>query len=302
MQAATLLKYVKDPGLLDKASVKQLQGLVNDFPYFEGAHLLLSMAARKWDASVYQQTLKKTAIVVTNRAHLFELIHNFEDPLKPEKEVPQSKPGELQTEVKHELDILKAAEISVPPATPSGTTGDLAEKNLEKEIAKQVVNAFVEKEILKTHELNKPKPEAQPASFGDWLSYLKKNNGQSYGEIEQLVIREKEKQHDAGKEGAVAAHDQLSRKQKQKALIEKIIEQNPGPIRAKEEQKFFTPETQARESLLDNEHLITETLAQIYALQGNVNKAVRAYQILSLKFPQKSAYFASLIQKLKNNQ
>jgi hypothetical protein len=58
----------------------------------------------------------------------------------------------------------------------------------------------------------------------------------------------------------------------------------------------------AKESLIENEHLVTETLAKIYALQGSVNKAVRAYEILSLKFPQKSAYFASLIQKLKNNQ
>jgi hypothetical protein len=85
-------------------------------------------------------------------------------------------------------------------------------------------------------------------------------------------------------------------------LIDKIIETNPGLIRNKEEPKFFTPDTKAKESLIENEHLVTETLAKIYALQGSVNKAVRAYEILSLKFPQKSAYFASLIQKLKNNQ
>jgi len=51
--------------------------------------------------------------------------------------------------------------------------------------------------------------------------------------------------------------------------------------------------------LLEHEHLVTETLAKIYALQGNVNKAIRAYEILSLRFPQKSAYFATLIKKLK---
>ena len=70
----------------------------------------------------------------------------------------------------------------------------------------------------------------------------------------------------------------------------------------KEEQKFYVPDTKAKESLLDNEHLVTETLAKIYALQGNTGKAIRAYQILSLKFPQKSVYFASLIKKLKNNE
>jgi hypothetical protein len=92
------------------------------------------------------------------------------------------------------------------------------------------------------------------------------------------------------------------RKQKNKAIIDKIIENSPGLIKVKEETKFFTPDSKAKESLQENEHLVTETLARIYALQGNVNKAVRAYEILSLKFPQKSAYFATLIQKLKNNK
>jgi hypothetical protein len=72
-------------------------------------------------------------------------------------------------------------------------------------------------------------------------------------------------------------------------------------IRQKEEQKFFKSDFKAKESLVENEHLVTETLAKIYALQGNISKAVRAYEILSLKYPQKSAYFASLIQKLKSN-
>ena len=93
----------------------------------------------------------------------------------------------------------------------------------------------------------------------------------------------------------------MQRKQKNKAIIDRIIESSPGTIRVKEEQKFFTPDTKAKESLQDNEHLVTETLAKIYALQGNVNKAVRAYEILSARFPQKSAYFQGLIQKLKTN-
>ena len=93
-----------------------------------------------------------------------------------------------------------------------------------------------------------------------------------------------------------------SRRQKQKAIIDKIIETSPGIVRPKEDQKFYVPDVKAKESLLENEHLVTETLARIYALQGNTGKAIRAYEILSLKNPQKSAYFASLIQKLKNNQ
>ena len=44
----------------------------------------------------------------------------------------------------------------------------------------------------------------------------------------------------------------------------------------------------------------TETLAQIYADQGYPDQAIQIYSRLSLRFPEKSAYFAALIEKLKN--
>jgi tetratricopeptide (TPR) repeat protein len=42
----------------------------------------------------------------------------------------------------------------------------------------------------------------------------------------------------------------------------------------------------------------TETLAQIYAEQGYFEQAKRIYSKLILAYPEKSAYFAALIQKL----
>lgn len=299
MQAAELLKYIKDPSLLNKQSITDLQKLVNDFPYFQTAHLLLSMSSKKWDASVYQQSLKKTAIVATNRAHLFSLIHKLENESLVEKEekVVEEKITEQKNTVedqKHELDILKATEvvteIKKEEVLVSAKKVLDPEEVLEKEIQKQVVESFVEKEILKTQELHHPVEikKEEPSNFSDWLLFLRKNNGQSYENIEEKVNQEKEKNKISTK------------KEKNKALIDKIIETNPGLIRNKEETKFYTPDSKAKESLIENEHLVTETLAKIYALQGSVNKAVRAYEILSLKFPQKSAYFASLIEKLKN--
>jgi hypothetical protein len=312
MQTSDLIKYIDKPQLLDQQSVIQLQKLVADFPYFQTAHMLLSVASKKWDASIYQQSLKKTAIVVTNRSHLFNLIHQAEN---PEAEVSKAEPEvakketriDTQTEdSKQELDILKAAEIAAEPVAvvPDRKPVD-AEEVLEKEIGKQVVEAFVEKEILKTPETHSKSPADQPESFGDWLSFLKKNNGQPYRQIEEQVSTGKLKKAADERQAKKETSERTppsSRKEKNKAIIDKIIQSSPGLIRQKEEQKFYTPDIKAKESLLENEHLVTETLAKIYALQGNVNKAVRAYEILSLKFPQKSAYFATLIQKLKNNQ
>jgi hypothetical protein len=324
MQAQDLIKYIQQPQSLSKQSIKDLQKLVKDFPYFQSAHVLLSMASKKWDASIYQQSLKKTAIVVSNRSHLFQLIHELENEVEAQKAealVVKNEPVSLETtkaeEVKHELDILKATEVSAEAvlnteAAPIEVIAEKvkpnAEQILEKEIASGVVNAFVEKEILKIAD-QQPEEEVikkEPASFVDWLSLLKKNNGQSYAQIDKQVKEEKEKsaaaKSEQPKETKTDKDPSQQKKQKNRAIIDKIIESGPGLIRVKEEQKFFSPDNKAKESLLENEHLVTETLAKIYALQGSVNKAVRAYEILSLKFPQKSAYFANLIQKLKNNQ
>lgn len=326
MQAAELIKYIENPALLDKDSVKHLQKLAVDFPYFQSAHILLSMASKKWDASAYQQSLKKTAIIASNRAHLFNLIHQLENNevlgiTKPDTKEVVTNAEERKEETQQELSILKAAEISselvqtpVLDIIPEVKKVALSpEEVLEKEIQNQVVNSFVETEVLKTPDYDKPLATAPlPDSFTEWLALMKKNNGQSTEQLDEQISAARSKkgikeQKAAEKEKNTESTETIekssleARKLKNKAIIDKIIEKSPGLIRQKEEQKFFAPDIKAKESLIENEHLVTETLARIYALQGNINKAIRAYEILSLKFPQKSAYFANLIQKLKNN-
>ncbi len=65
---------------------------------------------------------------------------------------------------------------------------------------------------------------------------------------------------------------------------------------------FFTPQQAAKRSLDDTAGLVTETLAKIYAKQGNTAKAIEAYGKLALKYPEKSTYFAGLLQALEAQQ
>ncbi len=55
----------------------------------------------------------------------------------------------------------------------------------------------------------------------------------------------------------------------------------------------------ARQSVTENADLISETLADLLAAQQQYEKAIKMYERLILKFPKKSAYFASKIEKLK---
>jgi hypothetical protein len=175
---------------------------------------------------------------------------------------------------------------------------DKLNKDIEKEISKGIIQSYVQTDIIKTPELAKEE-KVEPSSFTEWLKTIQKeaHTFQTETKKEDSIPKE-----NAEKEQKIVKIDKKSSVfDEKKQLIDKIIESDPGRIKLGTN-KFFTPATDAKQSLLENEHLVTETLAKIYALQGNISKAIRAYEILSLKFPQKSVYFASLIEKLKTNK
>ncbi len=82
-------------------------------------------------------------------------------------------------------------------------------------------------------------------------------------------------------------------------LIEKFIEKQPTISKPKKEE-FFSPVESAKESLIENDEIVTETLARVYLEQGHYIKAIAAYEKLSLKFPQKSSFFANQIKLIND--
>ncbi|MBQ6688296.1 MAG: hypothetical protein IJN02_03565 [Bacteroidales bacterium] len=75
-------------------------------------------------------------------------------------------------------------------------------------------------------------------------------------------------------------------------------------VRQSDDNVFSRYAAKARQDRSDSDKidvefdLYTETLAQIYAEQGYYEQAKRIYSKLILAYPEKSAYFASLIQKM----
>ncbi len=86
-------------------------------------------------------------------------------------------------------------------------------------------------------------------------------------------------------------------------LIDAFIATKPSISLKKEEEDIAeAPKITEVEDQV-NDDLITETLANIFISQEKYGKAIDAFEKLSLKFPEKSSYFAARIDeinKLKN--
>ena len=123
-------------------------------------------------------------------------------------------------------------------------------------------------------------------SFGEWLQLtslktVRRNTDEEAGEARE------EKSSDPGSTGK-----RPSRKRNFE-LIDKFIESNPKLIPGEEK----GAQVDIKASLkFDKNELMTETLARVYLEQKKYKKAIQAYKILSLKYPEKSGFFADRIK------
>ena len=263
-------QIVDDPDLLRRITYEELKTLALAYPYAHNLRCLLALKARQIDHVEATQNLATAAAYSLDRTKLFLLaapqIIVPQQVLAPE-EVLELKPIET---VKRELEALapmvREERIAPPPVAAERIP-----------IPEPVVVVQPE---YKAPELPMPEPEAAPEpvieaplieirqTFSDWISNF------------QPPV--------------------LDAPLRPNPPVSSITPVPPHVEKAEETAKAQGIAQQlAERSVAENQDVISETLAKLYAKQGYRDKSAQMYARLALLFPEKSAYFAAEIDKLK---
>jgi len=102
-------------------------------------------------------------------------------------------------------------------------------------------------------------------------------------------------QQNSGKVEKAVKADQLVNE-----FLDRLPEIRPPKIAPLVQEAAQIEHEAARKSVLyDEEGFVSETLARLHLKQNNIGEAIRIYEILCLRFPEKSGYFEAQLEKLK---
>ena len=110
-------------------------------------------------------------------------------------------------------------------------------------------------------------------------------------------LEKRAKETDFGEVGGLNSQEEKGAE----AIIDSFLRKNNPSIGAIRD--IDTPvEEWANKGLAYDPSLVTETMAKLYAKQGQIGLARKAFKRLALIYPEKSVYFALQLKKLSNNK
>ncbi len=206
---------------------------------------------------------------------------------------------------------------------------DVAKGEFEYALETTIIDSLEKLPILDHSKAETPREETKqeikniPSSEFSFYDWLKKSSTNDFGKVEEVhaydtaktsssierpsdrlaselnATVETEKQLKSAEETIENSEEPEEVKNETEELINKFIATEPRIVASKAE--FYNPAKQAQRSIVEDEDLVSETLAKIYSLQGAHLKARSSYQKLILLHPEKKAYFAALIEEIDNN-
>jgi hypothetical protein len=295
---------LQHPQKITTSQTEALKTIIDAFPYFQSARAIYLKGLKNKESFNYNQALKTTASYTTDRSILFDYItsENFiqneisqhikqnsehlKDILVDVEDISISKSvtidDALKQQIKDTTGVLDP-ELFQPKIEPSKIANfslDPAE-TINEANEDNPVDALSPNEILS---LGKPLQFNldERHSFNEWLNLTRFTPIDRTKEQEQQ-IEEKP----------------ISERDKKFALIDEFITKNPKLNPSK---SATSNSNIAEAQMTQPEALMTETLARIYVEQKNYKKAIQSYKILSLKYPEKSGFFADQIKAVNQLQ
>lgn len=304
MEKETLYKLIEDPALIDRHRVDMLNKLIEQYPYFYGARLYHLIGLKNLESDLFQEELKKVSALSPNRHQLF-LTLNPPVQQKPVEEPTTPTPETTEDEVEPNVPLFQIDDSQdqgvevvteiVPEKIDTEETiategvllelGDPKAPRTPKTDEELYVNP-----LLYTLEVPEGFVETDPLAAVGFGRFNREDRETSEGMVESHKVQSTE--------------EETSQEQtllNQSTLIDRFIEADPRIL--PKDRIEDLPREQidiSLESIKESEDNISELLAEIFYAQGHYKRAIAIYDKLSLKFPDKSAYFAIQIKKIKD--
>lgn len=276
MQVSRFTDLLEKPlEIIQESDLSALRQIVETYPYFQAARGMELIGLKNANSFKYNAALKKHAAYTSDRSWLFEII--TQEAFNSQTKVKKAP----QTSLSKETDLAKqgAEPSEIPTITQKYTEEDYTEQTSDKKNDSQQVKEanFSSLELGKPLEFNKN----DRYSFEEWLQLSAKNSVEN--KTETSIVKTSDTPKKAAKMAQINAFIATNPKMSTPLT-------NPEEITIKDAQK------------INKEALMTETLARVYLEQKKYKKALQAYKILSLKYPEKNSFFADQIKEIKRLQ
>lgn len=270
--------------VVDPIQTKHLEDIVKEYPYFQTARALHLKGLKNLNSYKYNKVLKNTAAYTTDRNVLFNYITSKDFLQTDHEKVPKTLAEE---QIKAEKHII---EESVDKPLPQDEKD--ADQILDPELFE---SKTPEAKESKTLQLGEPLAfdANEKYSFSEWLSLA---SNKPLERKEESTGQKPERSSTEEKEKNTSRNPSLKKKFER---IDKFIAENPKIVPQEELQRKIDVSASVK---IDKNELMTETLARVYLEQKKYKKAIQAYKILSLKYPEKSGFFADRIKAVEKIQ
>ncbi|AHM58963.1 hypothetical protein D770_03480 [Flammeovirgaceae bacterium 311] len=313
MNRQKLTELIQYPERINTRDISMLTEMAEQYPYATAIQILLAKSKQQQPDA--RQSLATAALYSPNRGVLRQVMENTLPPLSSSS--PAISPAAATTDLQED-----------PPALPADTTSQDPQQSVP---AEQADNRDKEPDEMPAEEISAADRAVQDKA--DVFEELQKNLRRLREERSRWHTNPKPHSTTQSPGGEGTKGDQNPQAVAGTAInhvpttLQQIIEDH-------QEQPLENPRIQAQRSLIDSflenggnlqrrqqlqgppseeitdltqntsytpQDLATETLAKIMERQGKIDKALDIYQKLSLKYPQKSAYFANCIERLKKD-